>query len=343
VIHPPPKIKDGLLCGARQPPVNVDRDGTAVHVAPCIVVESSGKRYTITHVLDLEAVLCKEEGDGKQVRLYIKDLIPVTPKQDAGGTASDLSSFSEEDWREINRRYEIIRPLLKISRTTEGVAEQARAAGVHLATVYRWIDAYERRGRRSDLLPKKRPGGRGEGRISPGTDAIIKTTIEDFYLNQQKRSAQKTCDEVLRRCRNAGVPLPHPNTVRNRIARLSEEQKIKRRISSKAAREKFSHVKGHFPGADFPLAVVQINHTPLDITLVDDVHRRPVGRPWITLAVDVFSRMVVGFYVSFDPPGALSTGLCISHAILPKENWLARYSITTPWPRWGVMKTIHVD
>jgi putative transposase len=53
--------------------------------------------------------------------------------------------------------------------------------------------------------------------------------------------------------------------------------------------------------------------------------------------------MVVGFYVSFDPPGALSTGLCIAHAILPKDKWLARYDLTLSWPCWGKMKTIHTD
>jgi hypothetical protein len=32
------------------------------------------------------------------------------------------------------------------------------------------------------------------------------------------------------------------------------------------------------------------------------------------LAIDVYSRMVVGFCISLDPPGAISTGLCIAHA-----------------------------
>ena len=62
-----------------------------------------------------------------------------------------------------------------------------------------------------------------------------------------------------------------------------------------------------------------MDHTKLDIILVDDIHRRPIGRPWITLAMDVFSRVVAGSYVSFDPPGALSTGLCLAHGILPKD------------------------
>jgi putative transposase len=73
------------------------------------------------------------------------------------------------------------------------------------------------------------------------------------------------------------------------------------------------------------------------------VHRRPVGRPWVTLAIDVFSRLVAGFSVSFDPPGSLAVGLCLAHAILPKDLWLARHDIATPWPIWGVMDTVHAD
>lgn len=35
--------------------------------------------------------------------------------------------------------------------------------------------------------------------------------------------------------------------------------------------------------------LVQIDHTPGDIILADDLHRRAVGRLWITVAIDVFT------------------------------------------------------
>jgi putative transposase len=89
--------------------------------------------------------------------------------------------------------------------------------------------------------------------------------------------------------------------------------------------------------------VVQIDHTPVDLILVDDLHRRPVGRPWITVAINVFSRMIAGFYVSFDPPGAIAVGLCLAHAILPKETWLAKHEIATSRPVWGLMHVVHAD
>jgi putative transposase len=154
---------------------------------------------------------------------------------------------------------------------------------------------------------------------------------------------QQTCDEATQRCKNAGLEPPHPNTVRNRITALTDREKLERRRGKKEAGKQYAPAVSHFPGADWPLAVVQIDHTELDIMLVDDIHRRSIGRPWITLAMDVFSRMAVGFYVSFDPPGALSTGLCISQAILPKEKWLTKFGITTPWPCWGLPKTTHAD
>ncbi|HEX8459718.1 MAG TPA: Mu transposase C-terminal domain-containing protein [Pyrinomonadaceae bacterium] len=315
-----------------------------VNLQPGAAVESGGHHYIITHLLDLETVLCREADSNKSERLYIRDLAPIHTETAGERIEEELSQVSDADWQEANRRFQIIRPLLSLQRRTkEAVAEQARASSVHHSTLYRWIDAYERIGLVSALLPSKRGYPQGRLRLSPEVEAVIQATIEDFYLHKQKRSVQATCDEVLRRCRNAKLPPPHPNTIRNRIALISEKVRLERRHGGRAAKEKFAPLIGHFPGADYPLSVVQIDHTPLDIILVDDLHRRPIGRPWITLAIDVFSRMVVGFYVSLDPPGSLSTGLCIAHAILPKEQWLSRHEITTEWPVWGVMKTIHAD
>ncbi|MDQ3816345.1 MAG: DDE-type integrase/transposase/recombinase [Acidobacteriota bacterium] len=317
-----------------------------VNLQPGAAVEAGGKHYVITHLLDLETVLAREAGSKKSARLYIRDLAPISREKEMVDDQPDteISLVSDEDWQEANRRFGIIRPLLCMQRRTkEGVAEVACGAGVHISTLYRWIELYERNGLVSALLPGKRGCPQGKVRLSPEVEAIIQATIEDFYLHKQKRSVQKTCDEVARRCRNANVPPPHPNTVRNRIALVSEQVRLKRRTGGRAVKEKFTPLIGHFPGADYPLSVVQIDHTPLDIILVDDLHRRPVGRPWITVAIDVFSRMIAGFYVSLDPPGSLAVGLTIAHAILPKEQWLARHEITTEWPLWGVMKTIHAD
>ena len=52
-----------------------------------------------------------------------------------------------------------------------------------------------------------------------------------------------------------------------------------------------------------------MEHTPVDLIVVDDRHRLPIGRPYLTAAIDVFSRCVVGVVVTLEAPSALSVGL----------------------------------
>ncbi len=133
------------------------------------------------------------------------------------------------------------------------------------------------------------------------------------------------------------------NAIRVRIDQVADKERRRRRGQRRQAQALYRPLQGAFPNAEWPLAVVQIDHTPCDVIVVDDVDRLPIGRPWITLAIDVFSRMVVGFYITLDRPSALSVGLCLSHAILPKDAWLAKLNIDTPWPLWGVMDVVHAD
>jgi putative transposase len=323
---------------------------SSIQITPGVCVFFQNHVFRIARVLDLETVLATNEATSELKRLFIKDLISADESQVETSETEDVSinaelvSIDEDDWGEANRKYTLIKPLLEAPRyTREMIEERARAGGVHWTTLYRWMEAYLRIGRLSALLPNKRGCKKGQSRLSPEVEAILQATIEDFYLHKQKRSVQKTCDEVQRRCRNAGLKEPHSNTVRYRIAALSEKVTTAGRQGKRAAKEAFDPVRGSFPGAEFPLAYVQIDHTKLDIMVVDEESRRSVGRPWITVAIDVFSRMVCGFYVSLDPPGALATGLAIAHSILPKEKWLNQHGIETPWSVWGVMRTIHAD
>jgi transposase InsO family protein len=89
--------------------------------------------------------------------------------------------------------------------------------------------------------------------------------------------------------------------------------------------------------------MVAIDHTELDIIVLDDSREHAVGRPWITLAIDIFSRMIVGYYIAFEKPGALAVGMCISRCILPKDSYLARLNLQVEWPVQGIMKAIQTD
>lgn len=255
----------------------------------------------------------------------------------------DFVDLTKEEWETVKLRYEIIEPILKNRGDVNIVLKQAKKAGVHRSTIYRWISWYETTGQKFSLLGERKNGGRGKSRLTKEQEEVINKSIEDVYLNPLRKSIYAVIIDIQRKSREQGIEIPHESTIRRRIKTISEKDTIKARYGAKMAKDKFAPLRGAFPHANTALSVVQIDHTPVDIILVDEVFRNPFNRPYLTLAIDVFSRMVVGIHLSFDPPGASGTGICISNAILPKEIYLDKLGIKGEWGCWGVMETIHVD
>lgn len=77
--------------------------------------------------------------------------------------------------------------------------------------------------------------------------------------------------------------------------------------------------------------------------LTDDAERLPLGRPWLTVAIDVYTRCVLGLHVSFDAPSATAVALCLEQVILPKETWLKKLNIDANWPMYGKPEILLLD
>jgi len=313
-------------------------------------VSNNGRDYVVTAIADLNKILAKDLESGAVVLLTIGSLEP--PKSFTADTESveiDLPGFLILTGRCAEQRRKWLAPLmvnqsLYGTKTAELIAVEA---GVDRATVYRWLEAFRSTGLLSSLLPMRgRAGGGKSGRRIPAeVEVIIKDVIETFHDTEQKPTIAATVQEIRRRCSNAGLKLPATNTVRLRLKQTSGRQRTLQRLGEAAAYALHDPSKGSIPDADWPLAIVQIDHTLLPVIIVDDEYRKPINRAWITLAIDVYSRMCLGMYLTLDPPSAMSAGMCISHAILSKEDGLRR--LGTPeqitWPCWGVMGAIHMD
>lgn len=89
---------------------------------------------------------------------------------------------------------------------------------------------------------------------------------------------------------------------------------------------------------------VEVDHSSLDIIVIDKHTMLPLGRPWMSLAIDKFSRMIIGFYISFNAPSSFSVLQCLKRSILPKDEWLARFpDIQGIWPAFGIPELIATD
>lgn len=299
------------------------------------------KPVIIIRVISIREVSIEEIHTNIIRTVSISDLAPYT--QEKVSQKRDFSMLSDIQWDKAQNRYNIILPLLTDRGNLELVKEVASNNNVSIPTIYRWLKKFDESGLVSSLSDKERTGGVGKSRLLTIQEDIIQDKINLVYLTKSRKSIIKTIREIQIACHDLGIKPPHENTVRKRIKSINEESKLRARYGIQEARYKFEPIKSSFPGADFPLSVVQIDHTPVDIILVDEQSREPLSRPWLTLAIDVYSRIVVGFYLAFETPGALGTGICIANSILPKEQWLLDRNINSDWPIWGVMKKIHVD
>lgn len=298
------------------------------------------KEVIIVRIDSISSLTVESVKTNELFSININDLKPINKKIEK---AHNLEILNESKWNIAQKRFQIISPLLMEKTNKKMFEEVSLKENVSIATLYRWVKLYKDNGTVASILGKPKTGGKGMSRLDPSTEEIIKNVIETKYLNTSRKSINKIIRIINQECIKKNVSAPHDITIRQRIKNISDEEILKRRFSPKDAKYKYSPLLGSFPEAEHPINIVQIDHTKVDIILVDEVSRKPYKRPWITVAVDVFSRMVVGFYLSFDTPGALGTGLCISHAILPKELWLEKIGVKTEWPCWGKMNTIHLD
>ena len=299
--------------------------------------------YEILNPIDLENVLCKNLKTGDISKLPVKEL--SNPDAETAGNKTPLESYSEKDWIEAEKRLEIIKPLLGTGTTKKQVADRAEEFNTSFVTLYRWISRYLSTGSLSSLVPGyKERGGKGKTRLDEETEKTIKSFIDSEYLTKQKLPASKLIEDIKIYFKQAGMVAPSDNTIRNRINAENYGKTLRLRNGKSEYLSKFNPVRDSF-NADFPLEIVQIDHTPLDIMVVDEIMRKPIGRPYITIALDIFSRMVYGFYATLQAPSFFSAGQALYMGIMPKNNYLESLGVEGSWSIYGIPKsmTIHLD
>lgn len=256
---------------------------------------------------------------------------------------SDLSLVPEAQWEEARRCMSVIQPLANNpARGQEAIDNAVRELGFSRAQVYILLRRYLADPRLTSLLPRRRGPDRGFSKLKVEVEKLVDETIDAVYLAQQRPRVSDLVMEIRRRCRAVGLMAPGRKAISARLRKRPRREVMSRREGRKAARDRFAPVVGSLE-ATWPLSLVQIDHTLVDVIVVDSVTRAPIQRPWLTLAIDVYSRCVVGFHLSLEPPSATSVALCIAHAALPKVQWLAERKIDAEWPVHGLFARLHLD
>ncbi|WP_457562772.1 helix-turn-helix domain-containing protein, partial [Caminibacter pacificus] len=308
------------------------------------IINLEGKEYLIEKILYNGSQLMLKSPNNEIKIIPISELNKEHENK-IQPTFSSLDNIKDELLKEAQKRFEIIKPLLDDEiRTKKAVEQRAKETNTHPATIYRWIKEYKENGETLlALIPKRNnQGGKGKSRLDPQTEAIINYYIEKEYLNKQKIPVKHLHLLINNELKKQNLNTISYATLLRRINDIDERFKYKKR----EGRTKFlNNLKpsGSSYEPQFPLEVIQIDHTPLDIQVVDETYRKPIGRPYITLAIDVATRMIYGFYLSLDTPSFYSVGQTIFMGISPKESYLKSLDIEGTWPIQGLPNTIHTD
>ena len=248
---------------------------------------------------------------------------------------------ADKNWKEAERRAKVLAALPEQLEQSD-VELATVELGISRATLFRWMKQFREDGRTSALLPVPRGPKRGMQQLDPDVEVIVSRLFEGLYATRRKPTRARFWHEVAADCRTKGLA---PPSIR-RLGRWLEQKDQAKLMAKREGNDKAERRYLATPGtliAEHPLEIVQIDHTKADVTVVDPVTRRPLGRPTLTLAIDVNTRMVLGFHLSLEPPSLLAVALCLTHAVMDKSFWLAARGIGTDWPARGIPKAIYVD
>ncbi|MUG91690.1 DDE-type integrase/transposase/recombinase [Scytonema sp. UIC 10036] len=176
--------------------------------------------------------------------------------------------------------------------------------------------------------------------------------IKLFYENRQKMPLTKAYQKTLEKFFNKGYKLSDGILVPN--LPLAEElpsfdqfkywyekdYDINKKLIAREGQIKYNLVHRAVLGnstqmAFGPGALFQIDCTIADLYLVSKINRNwIIGRPTLYLVIDVFSRLIVGFAVTLEPPSWLGAMLALENTITDKVEFCKNWGIEITEYEW---------
>ncbi len=181
--------------------------------------------------------------------------------------------------------------------------------------------------------------------------SLCQEAIAAKYLRRERNTIQETFEDALLRIMKENelrpdsdqLPMPTRRLVTRLIADIPEFDKYSSRYGHDAALKQFRFVRGQRL-VSAPLERAEIDHTHLDLFVVDDRTSLPLGKPYVTACIDSYTRCILGIYVGFNPPSYQSVAACLKDCFLPKVNLKEDYpEIVNEWAAHGVMRQLVVD
>ncbi|PYS26006.1 MAG: hypothetical protein DMG11_21560 [Acidobacteria bacterium] len=239
--------------------------------------------------------------------MLVKDgrIAGAEPRRSPGSTHSKLlSTASEDDLKVANHRFEVVRRRLNGEPGLE-------AAPVPERTLRLWVAKYKEAQEHYGsgylgLIPRNSQRGNHRSKLPEESRALLNQFIEQDYETLKQKSRFATWAMLLRACEEKGMVAPSYVTFCLAVRQRPIFESVLKRQGRRAA---YTHEPFYWQldpttprHGDRPFEIGHIDHTELDVELLCSRTGRVLGRPWMTLLIDAFSRRCLAVDLSFDAP-----------------------------------------
>lgn len=220
--------------------------------------------------------------------------------------------------------------------------ETAKMIGVSLSGFYKIIRRVQASGGDLSAVVAGKPGRRNTPlEFSAEVEEIIAEAVKSY------KGKAATIESVWKKSHiladERGLPRPSYHVVRRRLLSRGKKFLAQMRLGKAEAADTFEARPG-YKVTTRPLEWVQIDHTRVDLIVVDENKRTVIDRPWVSFAICIHTRAVVGFYLSLLPPNGVTVALLIENCVLSKVSLLASYGLDESlWPMHGIPEVLHAD
>ncbi|MFN6495751.1 MAG: integrase [Nostoc sp. DedQUE01] len=238
-----------------------------------------------------------------------------------------LKQASTEDLINANRRFSLLKPYLDEQSITTGRPKER--------TLRRWLHNYYQAQEKYGygylgLISLNHRKGNHNRKLPQHIIEILSKFITEEYENKKQKTKQAVYASFVHSCSKAGIgddQIPSYKTFINEIKKYPKHSQVEKRSGHRAAYEMsafYWELELSTPRhGDFPFHIAHIDHTELDIELRCSQTGKVLGRPWLTLLMDAFSRIILAIYISYDPPSYRSCmmvlRICVQrHSRLPQ-------------------------
>lgn len=219
------------------------------------------------------------------------------------------------------------------------------------SSVYRWLKAAGQIADARMLVPSFHLRGTRGARFHPLIEEKLDELMHSMYFDAPEArlssaifSISHALNEWIPSQRSLeDHPTPSYGTIRNRILALGGERRLQHEEGKRAARLAYKQVMMG-PDLVYPMARWEIDHTKIDINVVDNEGNLVIGRVWLTCVMDHTTRMIAGYLLSAEAPDTTRILEVLRFSMLPKTRpLLDSLGVKSDWPIAGVPSEVATD